>query len=260
MSTRKITVFSTAGKSGKVIETSALNWGALKSELSAQGVSASGMKAVIGKTKTNLEHQDAVLPGEDFNLFLFPEKTRSGLSASQIEAMPYADLRAELKRLSEASPEAFKAHFSQDKNYTNKSTSDLKALLISYKPTGSKTTKAAPVAQTSIPVPAKGSKTVPVKTSSTPARVERKAVPAEISAATPSIIDSLKTDDDKIDFVVSIIQGLSSVSEYDKENAVIALAGLKASSKVKGKVSQIIDTESLSREAEDIRRGLSGVR
>lgn len=267
MSTRKITVFSTAGRSGKVIETDSLNWGALQTDLKSQGVSFSGMKAVVGKTRVNLEHSEAVLPDEDFTLFLFPEKTKSGagLTAAQVEAMPYADLRSTLKDLAAADGERFKEHFNKDKNYTTKSTGDLKSLLISYDSGSSKrssskgiaSTKAEANPKTSLPEKSAKTATKEIKTNSDkPARVERKA--AETSSN--SDLD-LNTDEKKVNFIIELIEKMGKPTNLQKEEAISAIASLRAGSEVRGsRGSTSIDTNSLSREADEIRKGLSGVK
>lgn len=260
MSARKITVYNTGGKQGKVIETSSLNWADLQKDLSANGVSYSGMKAVIGKTKTNLEHKDAVLPGEDFTLFLFPEKTRSGAgkTAAQIEGMSFGEVRAEIKAIFEKDGDKAKDHFNKDKNYTNKSTAEIKQLLVTY--SGAKGAAKAP-AKTEVAKATTSAKALPAgKASSTkPARVERKAVPEAKPEVTSA--SELKTDEQKIDFMVNLIEGLDAPSEFAKAEAVEAICQLRATGEVKGKKTVgSIDTVSLDAEAAEIRKGLSGVK
>lgn len=263
MSTRKITVFSTGSKSGTVIETGSVNWGALQGDLRNKGVSFNGMKAIVGKTKVNLEHTDASLPDEDFTLFLFPEKTKSGLTAAQVEALPYKALRDELKRLSEADGEKFKSHFNVDKNYTTKGTDVLKALLISYSALATKTaeTAAIPKAEAKA-VPAKATKEKvaqvvdSLKTSAKPERVQKEAVKA------PSVSDALDTDEKKLDFIVELIQNLKSPTQTQKNDAIYAIASLRAGAEIKGKGKEFVnvDNKALLDEAKQIARGVSGIK
>ena len=72
--TRKVTVWSTQERSTQTIETSAKTWGELKNELSNVG----NTRAVIRETRNTLESGQAELPNQDFTLFLYPEKVRSG--------------------------------------------------------------------------------------------------------------------------------------------------------------------------------------
>ena len=120
---RVVRVFST--RSRKKIDSSAETWKQLKEDLRANDVPFSGMKAAIGKSKLSLEHPDAQLPTGDFVLYLMPKKTKSG---QEVEDMKYSELRSTIKGLVDQSPNA-KAHFNNEKNYTNKKTDDLKQLL-----------------------------------------------------------------------------------------------------------------------------------
>lgn len=72
--TRKVTIWSTQERSTQTIETSAKTWGELKNELSNVG----NTRAVIRETRNTLESGQAQLPNQDFTLFLYPEKVRSG--------------------------------------------------------------------------------------------------------------------------------------------------------------------------------------
>lgn len=82
-----ITIYQTKGQQTVKVETNASTWGELKRDLSANNVEYSGMKAIIGETKTVLELENAVLPkgltiaGEvtdNFTLFLSPAKQKAG--------------------------------------------------------------------------------------------------------------------------------------------------------------------------------------
>lgn len=261
---RKITVYTTGSGVGKVIETSSVNWGQLKAELGKEGVGTSSMKAVIGKTKTNLEHSEAIIPDEDFTLFLFPEKTRSGAPVytdAQIKAMSFSEIRAALKVISGESEATFKAHFNVGKNYTTKTTDEIKALLISYQAKNAPKGKAK-TATESLPKAAPKAEAVkaPIK-SDKPARIKREVV--QEGAATEVPTPTFKNDDEKINFIIDLISGMTSPISDQKDRAISAIASLKAGSEVKGVKSTsftIIDNASLGREAEQIARGLSGIK
>jgi len=76
---RKVTIYNTIGSNQVGIESSANTWGELQSELNLRGVSYSGMKAVVGETQNSLESSAAILPTGAFQLFLMPQKVKSGL-------------------------------------------------------------------------------------------------------------------------------------------------------------------------------------
>lgn len=82
---RIITVFSTETNEKKEITTTASTWGALKTELSAQGLSTSNMKGMVKETKTTLESDGAILPTTPFTLFITPTKVKSGIPSGPIK-------------------------------------------------------------------------------------------------------------------------------------------------------------------------------
>lgn len=73
-----VTIISSRMDSNKTINTAASTWGQLKGELSSQGIDVSGMRAMVQQTKVNLENDNAVLPENNFTLFLTPGKIKSG--------------------------------------------------------------------------------------------------------------------------------------------------------------------------------------
>lgn len=74
----KVTIITTSG-SKSTVNTSASTWGELRSDLGRAGIESNGMKALIKESKLTLDVADAQLPGEDFTLFLFPGKVKSGI-------------------------------------------------------------------------------------------------------------------------------------------------------------------------------------
>lgn len=75
---REVTSYSTLGGNQKTFRTSARVWRELQTDLTSNGVSFSGMKAVIGETQVTLESAEATLPEGDFTLFLTAQKVKSG--------------------------------------------------------------------------------------------------------------------------------------------------------------------------------------
>ncbi len=78
IATKTITVYNTLGQNESIVRTTASTWRQLQQALSEQGISYSSMKAVVGETQVTLESPDAQLPEQDFTLFMFPQKVRSG--------------------------------------------------------------------------------------------------------------------------------------------------------------------------------------
>ena len=86
---KNVTIYSTRGQQQVKIETTANTWAELQKDLDKAGVEYSGMKAIIGETKSVLELGSAVLPKgltiggkvtDDFCLFLTPVKQKAGSS------------------------------------------------------------------------------------------------------------------------------------------------------------------------------------
>lgn len=82
--TRKIKIYTTAGMPG-TIETNVSTLGELKPLLRQREINYDGMKMLVGETKNELSIDEAVLPTEDFNLYLMPAKTKSGVDFDEME-------------------------------------------------------------------------------------------------------------------------------------------------------------------------------
>ena len=135
---RKVLAISTS-RGTVEIPTEAKTWEQLKSDLTRNNVTYSGMKAVIGSTKQTLEHPDAALPEGDFELFLMPFKSKSGAGDRKATY-------ATIKDLVTKDGDKAKEHFnSGGENYTRKKTEELDRLIESY--TGAPTPAAASVAE-----------------------------------------------------------------------------------------------------------------
>jgi hypothetical protein len=124
---RKVRFYSTAGQTNVQHEFQGTTFGELKELMKTNNISYSGMKCVVGETKLTVEHDQAILPDGDFTLFIMPVKTKSG-SLSRPEA--YAAVKAHIERDGDKA----RNHFNSNKNYTNKSTDMINALLDSYSP------------------------------------------------------------------------------------------------------------------------------
>ena len=82
--TRKIKIYTTAGIPG-TIETNVSTLGELKPLLRQREINYDGMKMLVGETKNELSVDEALLPTEDFKLYLMPAKTKSGVDLDEME-------------------------------------------------------------------------------------------------------------------------------------------------------------------------------
>lgn len=73
---RKITLFNANSQTRKEIESSATTWGQLKSENS--DFISSNLKGIVRATKVTLDNDEAVLPTDEFVLFLATKEIKSG--------------------------------------------------------------------------------------------------------------------------------------------------------------------------------------
>ena len=82
--TRKIKIYTTNGMPG-TIETNVSTLGELKPILRQREINYDDMKMLVGETKNELSVDEAVLPTEDFKLYLMPVKTKSGVDLDEME-------------------------------------------------------------------------------------------------------------------------------------------------------------------------------
>jgi hypothetical protein len=99
MSKRKVTLKLTTQKDLIETESSARTFGELQKEMT--NVEWSGMRVVVRSTKNTLQDDNALLPAEDFVLFLVPEKVKSGVveKLKNISTATYNDLRSHISYL-----------------------------------------------------------------------------------------------------------------------------------------------------------------
>lgn len=118
---RIIKVIPTDGGRVIPISTSATTWEEFKSEIRNHNISTNNIIGVNGMTDVEYKLGTAKLPNEPFTIMLMAEKIDSGAS-------DYARLRAEVKSLVDMNDEAA-AFFNNGRNYTNRSTEDLRQKL-----------------------------------------------------------------------------------------------------------------------------------
>jgi hypothetical protein len=72
----------TSGKSTVVTE--ATTWGTLKDQLISAGTNMENMVAVVRETKNTLDQPDAILPTEDFTIFLLAQQQKGGIDTNSL--------------------------------------------------------------------------------------------------------------------------------------------------------------------------------
>lgn len=136
---RVITLWST--KNGKKVKvtSAATTWAELKEDIKAYNknrkageaeFTIDGLLATENQRRTDLANDAAILPATAFVIYFRAKETKSGIDGT--EGMGYKDLRAGIKEQITAHGEHAEAHFNEGKNYTNKSTDELRSLLASY--------------------------------------------------------------------------------------------------------------------------------
>ena len=127
---RKIIVYSTKGKSGS-FESDAKTWGEIQNDVKRIVGSLDNLIATENVNKTNLGHQDSVLPEGDFKIFLRPSKTKSG--ATDFNSMSFRECRAFIIDKGQACKDYLNAEAKKSgRNWTQLSTEELQKYLSSY--------------------------------------------------------------------------------------------------------------------------------
>ena len=127
---RKIIVYSTKGKSGS-FESDAKTWGEVQNDVMNIVGDLDNLIATENVNKTNLGHQDSVLPEGDFKIFLRPSKTKSG--ATDFSSMSFRECRAFIADKGQACKDYLNAEAKKsDRNWTQLSTEELQKYLSSY--------------------------------------------------------------------------------------------------------------------------------
>ena len=136
---RKIIVYSTKGKSGS-FESDAKTWGEVQNDVRNIVGDLDNLIATENVNKTNLGHQDSVLPEGDFKIFLRPSKTKSG--ATDFSSMSFKECRAFIADKGQACKDYLNAEAKKSgRNWTQLSTEELQKYLSSY--SGSKSSSSS---------------------------------------------------------------------------------------------------------------------
>lgn len=131
MNTREITVVATKGGRIEKIETNVSTWGELR-ELIQDKYDLQNLKAVENINKTTLEHIDAVLPEDNFRLFLRPSKTKSGASSPDFSSMSFAEMKEFIKANEDAKAYLNETAKLSGRNWTQLKTEERREALIEW--------------------------------------------------------------------------------------------------------------------------------
>lgn len=127
---RTITLYATKGGKKEKIDTAVTTWKELKRLARDKGFDVDKLHSTENVNRADLVNDEAILPASAFTLFMRPKQVKSGNDT--LKAMSYKDIKASIKKNIEDFGEVAKAHYNQDKNYTTKSTEELRNLLGSF--------------------------------------------------------------------------------------------------------------------------------
>lgn len=142
---RTITIYATRGNSEPVdIISSAVTWGDFIPEVKAAGYNINKVLCTESHRRSDLVNKLALLPEVDFTIFIRNKETKSGA-----EELSYKELRAAISGFINADGDVAKEHFNQTKNYTTKTTAELRSLHASYSPKQAGTEEVVEVVESS---------------------------------------------------------------------------------------------------------------
>lgn len=121
---RTITVYSTKNTTVKRYETETTSWEEFRNMLIADGYDLHNLQATENVNRTTLLNLDAVLPNQDFVLFLRPVETKQGATMTRSEIYAKINEDPDLKQ--------FVKDMVSTGNYTNASSDELQTLIFAY--------------------------------------------------------------------------------------------------------------------------------
>ncbi len=122
---RQIVILSPKGQKRTVLQSEAVIFNDLLTEMQNQNIDTKSMKFIIGETQHTLESKNATLPTGNFTLFLTPTTSKSGADWNNAS---YKECKAKIKELRAAYDEA-EAWFG---DYTHKTTDQLRDDLVEW--------------------------------------------------------------------------------------------------------------------------------
>lgn len=121
---RTITVYSTKNTTVKRYETETTSWEEFRNMLIADGYDLHNLQATENVNRTTLLNLDAVLPNQDFVLFLRPIETKQGATMTRSEIYAKINEDPDLKQ--------FVKDMVSTGNYTNAPSDELEDLINEY--------------------------------------------------------------------------------------------------------------------------------
>lgn len=123
---RKIIIYSTKGQNGS-FESDAKTWGEITNQVENIVGSLDNLIATENINKTNLGHEDSVLPTGDFKIFLRPSKTKSGVD---FKSMSFKELRAFITKEGQTCKDILNTEAKKTRrNWTQLGTSEIASIL-----------------------------------------------------------------------------------------------------------------------------------
>lgn len=104
---RKIVTYNTLGENMVEVYSSAMVWGELQPDLTRAGVRYEGLRAMTNPGQVTLESLQAELPEGEFQLFLMPQKVKSGWDEDDEEMIEEDGIRWEDEDWTIYDPEDF---------------------------------------------------------------------------------------------------------------------------------------------------------
>lgn len=228
-----VTIWSPQGKNmNKISVDPSAGWPGLKNILRSEGYNIDSMKAIEGITNRSLEADVAVLPTTDFDLHLFPVKTKSG-------ALRRNEAYTKIKTIIATGNTKAKDFFNKDKNYTNKGTDELNTLISKWESKNG-------VVDSPLPVVDKKAKVSKVKATAISAVVD--------TVANAKSQEVVLTNFDRLAIATSLLLEITGHENQELINsAVVSLRKAATPKSTKSEEEILKEKNSL------LRKGLSGI-
>lgn len=206
-----MTIYSSQGKNANKVPIKAnLLWSEGKKIVRDLGYNIDNMRAIESIRRGILENPKAIMPDQDFNLHLYPNKTKGG-------APNRKSITESIKKHIAGHGEKAKNFFNKDKSYTNKPTEELNGLLNRWE------RRNGPAPDVEVPAPRK--KTVKAKAKDTVAEDQAQAINGVIVSLAANAEREVDVDPAlTIKHTIGILKGISGhENQVNIEQAVTQL-------------------------------------
>lgn len=230
---RTITLYATKGGKKEKVETDVTTWKELRKIAKDAGYDVDKLLSTENVTRHDLVNDEALLPEGPFTLFMRPKQVKSGGYTGELSALVYKEIKTGIKEDLDLYGDVAKAHYNEGKNYTTKSTEELRKLLGSF--VAPVTDKSAgteeasePVVETATEVIEEVAETTPVKVITNADRVQ------QIGVLLTDIIGNASSQDVKDrtqEILEDILPGLAAEIDEDKDATTTNIADVVESVK-----------------------------